>query len=143
MPPCAPWTTASGHRARGRAAWPYDASPEHELVRPLVGQLLRHHRAQRFDDRPVFLTLSVQSGQLDEQVLGSTKASPPAATRVPPGLVAPALRAGLSWIRRRARVLDVAECVRWTVALPPHVNVDRIDVKPVRQAGVARFVREA
>ena len=25
----------------------------------------------------------------------------------------------------------------------PHVNVDRIDVKPVRQAGVARFVREA
>jgi len=53
------------------------------------------------------------------------------------------LRAGLSWIRRRTRVLDGAECVRWTVALPPHVNVDRIDVKPVRQAGVARFVREA
>ena len=38
---------------------------------------------------------------------------------------------------------DVAECVRWAVSLPPHVNVDRIDVKPVRQAGVARFVREA
>ena len=37
---------------------------------------------------------------------------------------------------------DVAECVRWAVSLPPHVNVDRIDVKPVRQAGVARFVRE-
>ena len=29
---------------------------------------------------------------------------------------------------------DVAECVRWAVTLPPHVNVDRIDVKPVRQA---------
>jgi NADP-dependent 3-hydroxy acid dehydrogenase YdfG len=38
---------------------------------------------------------------------------------------------------------DVAECVRWAVTLPPHVNVDRIDVKPVRQAGVARFVRDA
>jgi NADP-dependent 3-hydroxy acid dehydrogenase YdfG len=38
---------------------------------------------------------------------------------------------------------DVAECVRWAVILPPHVNVDRIDVRPVRQAGVARFVREA
>ncbi len=37
---------------------------------------------------------------------------------------------------------DVAECVRWAVTLPPHVNVDRIDVKPVRQAGVARFVRD-
>lgn len=38
---------------------------------------------------------------------------------------------------------DVAECVRWAVTLSPHVNVDRIDVRPVRQAGVARFVREA
>jgi NADP-dependent 3-hydroxy acid dehydrogenase YdfG len=38
---------------------------------------------------------------------------------------------------------DIAECVRWAVTLPPHVNVDRIDVKPVRQAGVARFVRDA
>jgi hypothetical protein len=38
---------------------------------------------------------------------------------------------------------DVAECVRWVVTLPPHVNVDRIDVRPVRQAGVARFVRDA
>jgi hypothetical protein len=33
--------------------------------------------------------------------------------------------------------------VRWVVTLPQHVNVDRIDVKPVRQAGVARFVRDA
>lgn len=38
---------------------------------------------------------------------------------------------------------DVAECVRWAVTLPPHVNVDRIDVKPVRQAGAALFAREA
>jgi NADP-dependent 3-hydroxy acid dehydrogenase YdfG len=38
---------------------------------------------------------------------------------------------------------DVAECVRWAVTQSPHVNVDRIDVRPVRQAGVARFVREA
>jgi NADP-dependent 3-hydroxy acid dehydrogenase YdfG len=29
---------------------------------------------------------------------------------------------------------DVAECVRWAVTLPLHVNVDRTDVKPVRQA---------
>ena len=34
---------------------------------------------------------------------------------------------------------DVAECVRWTVTLPPHVNVDRIDVRPVRQGGAAMF----
>ena len=37
---------------------------------------------------------------------------------------------------------DVAECVRWVVSLPPHVNVDRIDVRPVRQAGVGRFARD-
>ena len=37
---------------------------------------------------------------------------------------------------------DVAECVRWTVTLPPHVNVDRIDVKPIRQGGVALFARD-
>jgi NADP-dependent 3-hydroxy acid dehydrogenase YdfG len=29
---------------------------------------------------------------------------------------------------------DAAECVRWAVTLPLHVNVDRIDVKPIRQA---------
>jgi NADP-dependent 3-hydroxy acid dehydrogenase YdfG len=37
---------------------------------------------------------------------------------------------------------DVAECVRWTVTLPPHVNVDRIDVRPVRQGGAAMFARD-
>ena len=36
---------------------------------------------------------------------------------------------------------DVAECVRWTVTLPPHVNVDRMDVSPVRQGGAAMFAR--
>ena len=38
---------------------------------------------------------------------------------------------------------DVAECVRWAVTLPSHVNVDRIDVKPIRQGGVALFKRDA
>ena len=38
---------------------------------------------------------------------------------------------------------DVAECVRWAVTLPPHVNIDRIDVKPIRQGGVALFERDA
>ncbi len=38
---------------------------------------------------------------------------------------------------------DVAECVRWAVTLPPHVNVDRIDVKPVRQATTTLYARDA
>ena len=38
---------------------------------------------------------------------------------------------------------DVAECVRWAVTLPQHVNIDRIDVKPIRQGGVALFERDA
>ena len=38
---------------------------------------------------------------------------------------------------------DVAEGVRWAVALPPHVNVDRIDVRPVRQGGAAMFARDS
>ncbi|MCG3173068.1 MAG: putative oxidoreductase [Myxococcota bacterium] len=29
---------------------------------------------------------------------------------------------------------DIAECVRWAVMLPPHVNIDEIIVKPVAQA---------
>lgn len=37
---------------------------------------------------------------------------------------------------------DVAECVRWVVTLPPHVNVDRLDVRPVRQGGVMSFARD-
>jgi NADP-dependent 3-hydroxy acid dehydrogenase YdfG len=37
---------------------------------------------------------------------------------------------------------DVAECVRWVVGLPPHVNVDRLDVRPVRQGAVTLFARD-
>ncbi len=37
---------------------------------------------------------------------------------------------------------DVAECVRWAVSLPPHVNVDRLDVRPVRQGAVTLFARD-
>ena len=37
---------------------------------------------------------------------------------------------------------DVAECVRWVLTLPPHVNVDRLDVRPVRQGGVQFFARD-
>lgn len=29
---------------------------------------------------------------------------------------------------------DVAECIRWVVSLPAHVNVDKLTVKPVAQA---------
>jgi NADP-dependent 3-hydroxy acid dehydrogenase YdfG len=29
---------------------------------------------------------------------------------------------------------DVAECVRWTVSLPRHVNIDQLTVRPVAQA---------
>ena len=38
---------------------------------------------------------------------------------------------------------DVAECVRWAVTLPSHVNVDRMDVRPVRQGGAAMFARDS
>jgi NADP-dependent 3-hydroxy acid dehydrogenase YdfG len=36
----------------------------------------------------------------------------------------------------------VAECVRWVVGLPPHVNVDRLDVRPVHQGAVTLFARD-
>ena len=29
---------------------------------------------------------------------------------------------------------DVADCVAWTVTRPPHVNIDRIVVRPLAQA---------
>ncbi|MEU2929481.1 SDR family NAD(P)-dependent oxidoreductase [Streptomyces sp. NPDC007251] len=29
---------------------------------------------------------------------------------------------------------DVAECIRWALALPPHVNIDRLVVRPLAQA---------
>jgi NADP-dependent 3-hydroxy acid dehydrogenase YdfG len=36
---------------------------------------------------------------------------------------------------------DVAGCVRWAVSLPPHVNVDRLEVGPVRRQGATLFAR--
>ena len=37
---------------------------------------------------------------------------------------------------------DVAECVRWVVTLPRHVNIDRLDVRPVRQGAATLFARD-
>jgi NADP-dependent 3-hydroxy acid dehydrogenase YdfG len=38
---------------------------------------------------------------------------------------------------------DVAECIRWAVAQPPHVNVDEIVVRPRDQATATEVHREA
>jgi hypothetical protein len=38
---------------------------------------------------------------------------------------------------------DVAECIRWTVARPSHVNIDSIVVKPRAQADAFRTHRES
>jgi NADP-dependent 3-hydroxy acid dehydrogenase YdfG len=40
------------------------------------------------------------------------------------------------------RAEDVAECIRWTVAQPPHVNVDEIVVRPRDQATATEVHRE-
>jgi NADP-dependent 3-hydroxy acid dehydrogenase YdfG len=37
---------------------------------------------------------------------------------------------------------DVAECIRWALAQPPHVNVDEIVVRPRDQAAAAEVHRE-
>ncbi|HEV2474731.1 MAG TPA: SDR family NAD(P)-dependent oxidoreductase, partial [Chthonomonadales bacterium] len=37
---------------------------------------------------------------------------------------------------------DVAECVRWAVSLPAHVNIDEIVVKPTAQASVSVAARQ-
>jgi NADP-dependent 3-hydroxy acid dehydrogenase YdfG len=37
---------------------------------------------------------------------------------------------------------DVAECVRWAVSLPAHVDVDEIVVRPRDQAAAAEVHRE-
>ena len=37
---------------------------------------------------------------------------------------------------------DVAECVRWTVTLPPHVNVDLVQVTPLAQASATKVHRQ-
>jgi NADP-dependent 3-hydroxy acid dehydrogenase YdfG len=39
------------------------------------------------------------------------------------------------------RAEDVAECIRWALAQPPHVNVDEIVVKALAQSSGARVVR--
>ncbi len=36
---------------------------------------------------------------------------------------------------------DIAECIRWVVTLPPHVNIDEIVVKPTAQAAVGKVAR--
>jgi NADP-dependent 3-hydroxy acid dehydrogenase YdfG len=36
---------------------------------------------------------------------------------------------------------DVAECIRWAVALPPHVNIDEIVVRPRDQAAATEVSR--
>jgi NADP-dependent 3-hydroxy acid dehydrogenase YdfG len=41
------------------------------------------------------------------------------------------------------RAEDVAECIRWALAQPPHVNVDEIVVRPRDQATAADVHREA
>jgi NADP-dependent 3-hydroxy acid dehydrogenase YdfG len=41
------------------------------------------------------------------------------------------------------RAEDVAECIRWTLAQPPHVNVDEIVVRPRDQATAVDVHRQA
>lgn len=36
---------------------------------------------------------------------------------------------------------DIAECIRWMIAQPDHVNIDRIEVKPRDQAGFFKVNR--
>lgn len=40
------------------------------------------------------------------------------------------------------RAEDVAECIRWALAQPPHVNIDEIVVRPRDQAGATEVHRE-
>lgn len=37
---------------------------------------------------------------------------------------------------------DIADCIAWAVTRPPHVNIDEIVVKPVRQASATHVVRD-
>lgn len=37
---------------------------------------------------------------------------------------------------------DVAECIRWAVELPPHVNIDEIVVRPRDQAAATEVHRQ-
>lgn len=38
---------------------------------------------------------------------------------------------------------DVADCIAWAVTRPPHVNIDRIDVRPRAQATALRTSRDS
>jgi NADP-dependent 3-hydroxy acid dehydrogenase YdfG len=44
---------------------------------------------------------------------------------------------------RPLRAEDVAECIRWAVAQPPHVNIDEIVVRPLDQATATEVHRRA
>lgn len=37
---------------------------------------------------------------------------------------------------------DIAECVRWVISLPPHVNVDDLLVKPIGQPSHDKVIRD-
>jgi NADP-dependent 3-hydroxy acid dehydrogenase YdfG len=36
---------------------------------------------------------------------------------------------------------DIAECVRWSVELPQHVNIDRLVVRPLAQAAQHKVIK--
>ena len=38
---------------------------------------------------------------------------------------------------------DVAECIRWAVSQPPHVNIDEIVVRPRDQAAATEVHRDS
>jgi NADP-dependent 3-hydroxy acid dehydrogenase YdfG len=40
------------------------------------------------------------------------------------------------------RAADIAECIRWALTLPDHVNIDEIIVKPRDQASVNKIHRK-
>jgi len=44
--------------------------------------------------------------------------------------------------RLTGRAEDIAECVRWALSLPDHVNVDRILVRPLDQAAMHKVHRQ-
>ena len=74
-------------------------------------------------------------------------------TEVAPGLVETEFSlVRFEWDEARAKKVyeglkaltaaDVAECIRWVVSLPPHVNIDEMVVKPINQASATVVHRE-
>ena len=64
-------------------------------------------------------------------------------SRLLPSIAAP--RYGAYWLLARpclARLLFEVSLAARGLDLPPHVNVDRLDVRPVRQGAVALFARD-